>query len=195
VLVVEDKVGFVELQVKEALYGRSDAPEIFGKRGLAGRRLIPADGELTAARLLGPLHAVLKDRVAVSRPAPPSLALTCYRPGAPLLLFGCPHNRSGGSRGIVGRGGIGWSHIGHDVRPLDSKVTALTQMAGSAQWIGRPRTRTSATSSEHRRRNIFPLRQLALQACLRWCQHHLQDSVQLGGGDDWRSDVEAGFRF
>jgi len=51
-------------QVKEILYGRSEAPRVLGKRGADGRRLIPPDGELTAARLTAPLRTVLKDRVA-----------------------------------------------------------------------------------------------------------------------------------
>ncbi len=42
VLVVEDKIAFVETQLKDILYGRSDAPQVLGKRAADGRRLIPA---------------------------------------------------------------------------------------------------------------------------------------------------------
>ncbi len=170
VLVVEDKVGFVELQVKEALYGTSDTPVIVGKRGLGGQPLIPADGELTAARLLGPLRAVLKDRVAVSRPAPPSLALTVL-PAKRTAYFcsGCPHNRSTAvPEGSVAGGGIGCHTLVTMSGRADSKVTALTQMGGEgAQWIGQ----APFTDIGHVFQNIgdgtyFHSGQLAIQACV-----------------------------
>ena len=65
---IEDKTAFVETQVKDILYGRAGAPDVFGKRDAQGRRLIPPDGELTAARLTAPLRRVLRDRVALSAP-------------------------------------------------------------------------------------------------------------------------------
>ena len=68
VLVIEEKTAFVETQVKAILYGRTTAPAVLGKRALDGRRLIPADGELTAARLAAPLRTVLKNRVAITAP-------------------------------------------------------------------------------------------------------------------------------
>ena len=63
VLVVEDKTSFVESQVKDILYGQSAAPLVLGKRTANGHRLIPPDSELTAARLIAPLRAVLRERV------------------------------------------------------------------------------------------------------------------------------------
>jgi len=76
VLVVEDKLSFVELQVKDFLYGRPDAPRVIGKRDHNGRLLIPADGELTAARLTGPLRRLLEDRVELAPPPRPTLELS-----------------------------------------------------------------------------------------------------------------------
>jgi indolepyruvate ferredoxin oxidoreductase len=170
VMVVEDKVSFVELQVKEVLYGRSDAPAIVGKRCPDGRPLVPSDGELTAARLVGPLHAVLKDRVAVSRLAPPSLALTVL-PARRTAYFcsGCPHNRSTAvPEGSLAGGGIGCHTLVTMSSRADSKVTALTQMGGEgAQWIGQ----APYTDIGHIFQNIgdgtyFHSGQLAVQACI-----------------------------
>ena len=170
VLVVEDKVSFVELQVKEALYGRSGAPAIVGKRGSSGLPLIPSDGELTAARLLGPLFAVLNDRVAVSRPASPPLALTLL-PTKRTAYFcsGCPHNRSTAvPQGSLAGGGIGCHTLVTMSSRADSTVTALTQMGGEgAQWIGQ----APYTDVGHIFQNIgdgtyFHSGQLAVQACV-----------------------------
>ena len=50
-----------------------------------GRPLIPAGGELTAGRLLGPLRRVLRDRLRVDEAgaAPPDAGIPVLRPGAP----------------------------------------------------------------------------------------------------------------
>jgi indolepyruvate ferredoxin oxidoreductase len=109
VLVVEDKTAFVETQVKDILYGRSDAPEVLGKRDTERRRLIPPDGELTAARLTAPLRRVLRERVALTSAPPPSLELTVL-PTKRTAYFcsGCPHNRSTAvPEGSLAGGGIG----------------------------------------------------------------------------------------
>ena len=47
-LVVEEKRGFLELLLREALYELPDRPRIVGKRDDAGQILVPADGELDA---------------------------------------------------------------------------------------------------------------------------------------------------
>ncbi|MDN5920209.1 MAG: indolepyruvate ferredoxin oxidoreductase family protein, partial [Pseudonocardia sp.] len=48
VLVVEDKVGFLEGHLKEALYRRADAPNVVGRRDENGRPLLTARGQLGA---------------------------------------------------------------------------------------------------------------------------------------------------
>jgi hypothetical protein len=50
VLVIEEKRSFLELFVRDALYGTASAPAVTGKRDEAGRPLVPVDGELTADR-------------------------------------------------------------------------------------------------------------------------------------------------
>ena len=48
VVVLEDKRGFLEAQVREALYGVTGAPAVVGKRDEAGAPLLPVTGELDA---------------------------------------------------------------------------------------------------------------------------------------------------
>jgi indolepyruvate ferredoxin oxidoreductase len=170
VLVVEDKTAFVELQVKDILYGRSDAAQVLGKRGPDGRTLIPPSGELTAARLTGPLRTVLEERVALAAPSPSSLELTVL-PAKRTAYFcsGCPHNRSTAvPEGSLAGGGIGCHTLVTMSSRTDSQVTGLTQMGGEgAQWIGQ----SPFTDVEHIFQNVgdgtyFHSGQLAVQACV-----------------------------
>ncbi len=170
VLVIEDKTAFVETQVKDTLYGRTRAPEVLGKRDAEGRRLIPPDGELTAARLTAPLRRVLRDRLALSPPPRPSLELTPL-PTKRNAYFcsGCPHNRSTAvPEGSLAGGGIGCHTLVTMSARTDSQVTGLTQMGGEgAQWIGQ----APFTDIRHIFQNIgdgtfFHSGQLAVQACV-----------------------------
>lgn len=168
-LVIEDKTAFVETQVKDALYGPT-APQVIGKRGGDGRPLIPPDGELTAARLVGPLRQVLKNRVALPAAAPPSLELTVLPTArTPYFCSGCPHNRSTAvPEGSLAGGGIGCHTLVTMSHRTDSQVTGLTQMGGEgAQWIGQQ----PFTNVEHIFQNVgdgtyFHSGQLAVQACV-----------------------------
>ncbi|WP_199255988.1 indolepyruvate ferredoxin oxidoreductase family protein [Mycolicibacterium mengxianglii] len=168
VLAVEDKTAFVELQVKDVLYGQHRAPAVLGKRDLSGRPLIPADGELTAARLIGPLRKILADRVPMTAPPPPPLSLTVL-PARRSAYFcsGCPHNRSTAvPSGSLAGGGIGCHAMVTMSSRTDSQVTGLTQMGGEgAQWIGQ----APYTDVAHIFQNIgdgtyFHSGQLAVQA-------------------------------
>jgi indolepyruvate ferredoxin oxidoreductase len=169
VLVVEDKTAFVETQVKDALYG-SSAPEVLGKRGRDRQRLIPPDGELTAARLLAPLRKVLKDRVEIAAPPSPTLDLTVLSTTrTAYFCSGCPHNRSTTvPEGSLAGGGIGCHTLVTMSSRTDSQVTGLTQMGGEgAQWIGQ----APFTDVNHVFQNIgdgtyFHSGQLAVQACI-----------------------------
>jgi indolepyruvate ferredoxin oxidoreductase len=170
VLVVEDKTAFVETQVKDVLYGRNGAPDVLGKRNSDGGRLIPPDGELTAARLIAPLRQVLRDRIALPPPPPPSLELTVL-PTKRTAYFcsGCPHNRSTAvPDGSLAGGGIGCHTLVTMSSRTDSQVTGLTQMGGEgAQWIGQ----SPFTDVGHIFQNVgdgtyFHSGQLAVQACV-----------------------------
>ena len=170
ILVVEDKTAFVEAQVRDILYGTPNAPRIIGKRDAAGRPLIPAGGELTAGRLLGPLRRVLRDRLELTRPAPPPLSLEVLSADrTPYFCSGCPHNRSTAvPEGSLASGGIGCHTMVTMSGRTDSAVLGLTQMGGEgSQWIGQ----APFTDVDHLFQNVgdgtfFHSGQLAVQACV-----------------------------
>jgi indolepyruvate ferredoxin oxidoreductase len=174
ILVVEDKTAFVETQVREILYGRAGAPRIIGKKDATGRLLIPANGELTAGRLLAPLRRVLgaqlADRLELKKPPLPALALEVLpAKRAAYFCSGCPHNRSTAvPEGSLAGGGIGCHTMVTMSGRTDSAVTGLTQMGGEgSQWIGQ----APFTDVPHLFQNIgdgtfFHSGQLALQACV-----------------------------
>jgi indolepyruvate ferredoxin oxidoreductase len=142
-LVVEEKRGFLELLLREALYDLTVRPRIVGKRDEAGEILVPADGELDAdvvagvvARRLGRRVALdsVRARVAVieaARERPASLTLA--RP--PFFCSGCPHNRSTVvPEGSMAAGGIGCHGLAMN---MGRNVIGITQMGGEgAQWVG-----------------------------------------------------------
>ncbi|MGB3697596.1 MAG: indolepyruvate ferredoxin oxidoreductase family protein [Gordonia sp. (in: high G+C Gram-positive bacteria)] len=170
VLVVEDKMSFVQSQVTDVLYGLPDAPRILGKLDADRRPLVPSDGELTAARLLAPLRRVLDGRVPITvpKPAPPKLTLLDTNRTA-YFCSGCPHNRSTAvPDGSLAGGGIGCHTLVTMSSRTDSQVTGLTQMGGEgAQWIGQ----APYTDVEHIFQNVgdgtyFHSGQLAVQACV-----------------------------
>ncbi|ANY23870.1 indolepyruvate ferredoxin oxidoreductase family protein [Gordonia terrae] len=170
VLVVEDKTGFVESQVVDALYSTANAPTIVGKLDADRRPLVPADGELTAARLTAPLRKVLRGHIDLPAPPPPQLQLTVL-PTKRTAYFcsGCPHNRSTAvPDGSLAGGGIGCHTLVTMSSRTDSQVTGLTQMGGEgAQWIGQ----APFTDVDHIFQNVgdgtyFHSGQLAVQACV-----------------------------
>lgn len=170
VLVVEDKTPFVETQVKEILYGTPNGPSIVGKRHLDRSALVPADGELTAARLARPLRRVLQGYTDLPKPPPPVLDLTVLSTArTPYFCSGCPHNRSTAvPEGSLAGGGIGCHTLVTMSGRSDSRVTGLTQMGGEgAQWIGQ----AAFTDVGHIFQNVgdgtyFHSGQLAVQACI-----------------------------
>jgi indolepyruvate ferredoxin oxidoreductase len=143
VLVLEEKRAFVELFVRDALYGSAERPRVVGKRDEADRPLVPAHGELDAARIARLVAARLARRVdrpsvrarvaaleaVAERPAPAAVARTAY------FCSGCPHNRStvlpAGSFASAGIGCHGLAMF------MDRPVVGITQMGGEgAQWVG-----------------------------------------------------------
>ncbi|MGD9618475.1 MAG: indolepyruvate ferredoxin oxidoreductase family protein [Mycolicibacterium sp.] len=170
ILIVEDKTAFIETQMRDILYGRSGAPRIIGKNDAQGRPLVPADGELTAGRLLAPLRRVLQDRLELKKLPPPTIPLEVLSAQrTPYFCSGCPHNRSTAvPEGSLAGGGIGCHTMVTLSGRRDSAVTGLTQMGGEgSQWIGQ----APFTDIPHMFQNIgdgtfFHSGQLAVQACV-----------------------------
>ena len=145
ILVVEEKRGLIEPQIKETLYGTPSAPVIIGKRAPDGRRLLPEEGTLTttqvarliATELLGEAEldtTILQNLERMSARldhavSPMGMARTPY------FCAGCPHNTSTvlptGARGYAGIG-CHWM-----AQFMDRNVEGNTHMGGEgANWIG-----------------------------------------------------------
>jgi indolepyruvate ferredoxin oxidoreductase len=147
IVVVEEKLPFIERQLKEILYGAPGAPRILGKTDDRGAPLLAAEGELDAdaiARALGPrllLHgsiASVEGRLrkldeSEARPLPLPMAAR-----TPFFCSGCPHNSSTPAPdGTLVGAGIG-CHTMILLNPEGrGEITGITQMGGEgAQWIG-----------------------------------------------------------
>jgi len=148
IVVVEEKRAFIELGVKDALYGLPDAPRVVGRRGLDNAPLLRPDSDLPPDLIAAAVTPVLDQfGVRLSRP-PVSPAPPRPRPSAPIMLpmlnrtpyfcSGCPHNRStqvpAGS--LVGAG-IGCSALASFVDPERvGDIIGLCQMGGEgAAWV------------------------------------------------------------
>ena len=145
VLVVEEKRGLIEGQVKELLYGMPAPPLVEGKRDALGEPLFPSHGSLSANRIAialaerllarredAALRRALEGLQAAERAAaayqPPMLRLPYFCPG-------CPHSSSThvpeGSKALAG---IGCHFM---VQWMDRATRRFTQMGGEgASWLG-----------------------------------------------------------
>ncbi len=142
ILVVEEKRGFIEDQIKTILYDRAQRPRLVGKRDESGAELLSDCLELepnqvalaVSARILRFAdHADLRARraaIAARQPAklPPVHART------PFFCSGCPHNTST----VTPEGSIAAAGIGcHSMAIWTGRAVAFTQMGGEGtQWIG-----------------------------------------------------------
>ena len=146
IVVVEEKVAFLETALKNALYDLADRPSIVGKTDSHGAPLLPAYDELTpdavSEVLAGQLRDLWPDLVLPSPQQPPARTLLPLLPTnarAGFFCSGCPHNTSlVAPEGATVGTGIGCHTMALLVpRPEHGNVTGFTQMGGEgAQWIG-----------------------------------------------------------
>jgi indolepyruvate ferredoxin oxidoreductase len=149
IVVVEEKRAFIELAIKDLLYGRPNAPAVYGKRAPDGSELVRPNADLPpgviaaaiAPRILAHLD-ISSVRAWVERRKVPLRATIALLPLAnrtPYFCSGCPHNRStvvpeGSLVGV----GIGCSALA--VARPEKKVgtnIGLCQMGGEGQmWVG-----------------------------------------------------------
>ncbi len=145
VLVVEDKIDFLETRVRSALYGTANAPAIIGRKNHMGDALINSFGALTIENLTDALRHVLTLRIPAEqlRPAkvsqPFRLTLAAEATRTPFFCSGCPHNTGlqvpAGS--LVGSGIGCHGMVAIVPREATGEMLGLTQMGGEgAQWIG-----------------------------------------------------------
>ncbi|WP_375481070.1 indolepyruvate ferredoxin oxidoreductase family protein [uncultured Jatrophihabitans sp.] len=150
-IVVEEKRAFVELAVKNILYGRQHAPRILGRKDESGQDLFRSTGELDPDSIASALAGVLSRRGsfpsvdrwrAVQSTGPDRAArknLLPLAPRTPYFCSGCPHNTSTKvpDDSLVGAG-IGCHTMVLMMQPKQvGEVAGLTQMGGEgAQWVG-----------------------------------------------------------
>jgi len=146
IVVVEEKRGLIEEQLKSLLYQRANAPIIEGKRDLNNEILFPSTARLnatdiaiklgrrivekTANNAVGMRVTQLEEMLQAAR-ARQAPAMT----RTPYFCAGCPHNT--GTRvveGSVAKAGIGCHFM---AQWMDRSTTSYTQMGGEgASWIG-----------------------------------------------------------
>ena len=145
IIVVEEKRGLIEDQVKELLYNAPDRPaRIIGKRDEAGTRLLPETNELEAdaiARVLGRRLAALDEggrlsnRLSHLEAAEARSVEVGKVARTPYFCSGCPHNTStrlpDGSRALAG---IGCHFL---AQSMDRDTATYTHMgAEGMSWPG-----------------------------------------------------------
>ncbi|MEU9358434.1 indolepyruvate ferredoxin oxidoreductase family protein [Streptomyces sp. NPDC048301] len=148
VLVVEDKVAFLEGHLKQALYRADEAPVVVGRHDESGRPLLSARGTVSAEEVTEVLvRRVGADRLSrrtvrrlaeLAPPAPARIALPTLGSRTPSFCSGCPHSASTRTDDstLVGVGIGCHIMIALDDRGRGSQV-GMTQMGGEgAQWIG-----------------------------------------------------------
>ncbi|CAO3359874.1 Indolepyruvate ferredoxin oxidoreductase, alpha and beta subunits [Azospirillum palustre] len=176
ILVVEEKRGIIESQLKELLYGRPGAPKITGKRTEDGSWQFPLVGELSPDRIARVLAsklgtaglgetarrrlALLDQQETLLAKARPVVA----RP--PYFCSGCPHNSStkvpDGSRAIAGVG-CHYMAVG-----MDRNTATFPQMGGEgAAWIGQaPFSKTGHAFVNLGEGTYFHSGSLGVRACV-----------------------------
>ncbi len=144
IIVVEEKRGLVEGQIKEVLYNVVNSPEVVGKRDELGKELFQSIAALDPNEIAIAIgHRILernsdaqlaervaeREKLAGRDPAKPAMERTPY------FCSGCPHNT--GTRvpeGSVALSGIGCHFM---AQWMDRRTTGYTQMGGEgASWMG-----------------------------------------------------------
>ena len=148
VLVVEEKLPYLETALRDALYGTPDAPRIVGKRDEHGAPLLRAEAELDPDTIAVAVAARLGERIQIEGvPARleviQSLGLGARGNPAPLdrtpfFCSGCPHNSSTANPdGTLFGAGIGCHTMVMLAPKSKGTFTGLTQMGGEgAQFVG-----------------------------------------------------------
>ena len=137
VVVIEEKRAFLETQIKDLLYHRTERPDVLGKRDRDGAPLVPDHGIVDVDLVARTLVRVLGDRFdgLVFEPARRLIPLTIVEDEErrkPFFCSGCPHGRST----QVPDGAVGGAGIGCHVLSPDWTVMS-TQMGGEGvAWVG-----------------------------------------------------------
>lgn len=145
ILVIEEKRGFIEDQVKSILFEQADRPIVLGKHDSDGQVLVPSHGETSPALVAQALTRVFQD---LMHGAKAQARLTqiherqqllsgreALAARTPYFCSGCPHNSSTKvPAGSLALGGIGCHWL---ALFMDRGTETFTQMGGEgAPWLG-----------------------------------------------------------
>ena len=143
ILVIEEKAGVVEAQVKDILFNDPGRPSVAGKTGWEGEALIPSSGQLRPSLLAEPLGRWLEAAAGLrtdwrSERFARAPALSNDADGMrriPYFCSGCPHSTSTRvPQGSQALGGVGCHYM---ATWMDRQTSGLTQMGGEgADWVG-----------------------------------------------------------
>jgi indolepyruvate ferredoxin oxidoreductase len=148
VLVIEDKLPFIESQLRDALYRTDGAPLVLGKQDREGKPLLPLRAFVTADDVATALARIIdinsfpdvsRYRLKVLESGTRHSQRNVLLRRIPYFCSGCPHNTStrAAPDQLVGLG-IGC----HALASLDTgerrgRIVGITQMGGEgANWIG-----------------------------------------------------------
>ncbi len=144
IIVVEEKRGLIEGQLKQVLYGNPSVPVIIGKRDESGQVLFQSEAALNPvqiAEVIGlRLSQLTNDTQLHQRTRSITHLLNTERDELetqkkPYFCAGCPHNSST----VIPQGSRGYAGIGCHwmVQSMDRGVEGYTHMGGEgANWIG-----------------------------------------------------------
>jgi indolepyruvate ferredoxin oxidoreductase len=144
-LVVEEKRGLIEDQIKTILFGHPRCPQVLGKKAADGSTLVPSHGETGPALLAEVLARVFPEfvqhphaqaRLALLKAKQSALqSMPALAARTPFFCSGCPHNSSTQlPEGSIALAGIGchWLSLF-----MDRQTETFTQMGGEgATWLG-----------------------------------------------------------
>ncbi|MEO6023930.1 MAG: indolepyruvate ferredoxin oxidoreductase family protein, partial [Burkholderiales bacterium] len=145
IILVEEKRGLMEGQVKEFLYGKANAPRVIGKTDEQGRPMFLSSGALDpnhiavviGQRILarGPDAALASRVAAIDKMLSEHQKANITVARTPYFCAGCPHNTGTkvpeGSKALAG---IGCHFL---AQMMDRNTSGYTQMGGEgASWIG-----------------------------------------------------------
>ena len=196
ILVIEEKAGLVEQQLRDQFYNRAVRPSIVGKRDASGKPLVSELGELRPSRLieivadwLAARFTQLDRRHLVRDFTVPELLSNASDAvkRVPYFCAGCPHNTSTKvPEGSRAQAGIGCHFM---ASWMDRDTEGLIQMGGEGvDWV----SHAMFTKVPHVFQNLgdgtyYHSGYLAIrQAIAAEDQRHLQDPVQRRGRDDRR---------
>jgi indolepyruvate ferredoxin oxidoreductase len=147
VVVIEEKRGFLETQVKAALAGRGHPLRVVGKSDERGEPLFPIQGGMDADLITERLGPRLVTRLADDRGVKRRLQALAsvrarryepYSPRTPNYCSGCPHNTS--TRLLEGQlawGSPGCHSFASIIEQPERSIVAMTQYGGEGvPWIG-----------------------------------------------------------